>query len=90
MLLSYQLHTHLHHIYTGFLHNPYIHNPYFYNSCTKCSTIMKLLAAPPEDACATTLHAIMDATALSGSYFARGAFASELITKVRSGTKSKV
>jgi hypothetical protein len=51
---------------------------------------MKLLAAPPEDACATTLHAIMDATALSGSYFARGAFASELITKVRSGTKSKV
>eukprot|EP00983_Pelagomonas_calceolata_P015011 477761-Pelagomonas_calceolata.AAC.3 len=42
---------------------------------------MQMLAAPTSDACATTVHAVTAADACSGSYWARGLFASKLITE---------
>lgn len=46
------------------------------------SHVMRAVAAPPGDACATTVHAVADACAGSGSYWARGLFASPVITQV--------
>uniref|UniRef100_A0A7S3VHE6 Uncharacterized protein n=1 Tax=Dunaliella tertiolecta TaxID=3047 RepID=A0A7S3VHE6_DUNTE len=45
------------------------------------SIVMQMLAAPTSDACATTVHAVTAADACSGSYWARGLFASKLITE---------